>query len=148
MDPLPKHRPSASGSVTLSGPRAAGSGATTREAPPPAHDEAAREASGLRVVARDAFAIEGEVGRGGLGRVLLAREPGLDRSVAIKEALRDEPGAEARFVREARLTARLQHPNIVPVYEAGRWPSGEPFYAMRLISGLSLIHISEPTRPY
>jgi eukaryotic-like serine/threonine-protein kinase len=37
-------------------------------------------------------------------------------------------------VREALLTARLQHPSIVPVYEAGRWPTGEPFYAMKLVS--------------
>ena len=95
-------------------------------------------ASGLRLVARESYVVEGEYGRGGLGRVLLARDPCLDRPVALKEILRDDPGTVARFVREARITARLQHPNIVPVYEAGRWPSGEPFYAMRLIEGRSL----------
>ena len=50
------------------------------------------------------------------------------------------PGARPapRFMREALVTARLQHPAIVPVYEAGRWPAGEPFYAMKLVSGRSL----------
>ncbi|HEX3766266.1 MAG TPA: serine/threonine-protein kinase, partial [Kofleriaceae bacterium] len=40
--------------------------------------------------------------------------------------------------REALITARLEHPGIVPVYEAGRWPDGTPFYAMKLVSGRSL----------
>ncbi|HTJ47685.1 MAG TPA: protein kinase, partial [Kofleriaceae bacterium] len=44
----------------------------------------------------------------------------------------------ARFRREALITARLQHPAIVPVYEAGRWPSGEPFFAMKLVAGRAL----------
>ncbi len=43
-----------------------------------------------------------------------------------------------RFEREARLTARLEHPAIVGVHEAGRWPDGEPFYAMRLVHGTPL----------
>ncbi len=49
--------------------------------------------------------------------------------------------AEPRFVAEALVTARLQHPSIVPVYEAGRWPGGEPFYAMKLVSGRSLADV-------
>src|SRR5262249_26943413 len=43
--------------------------------------------------------------------------------------------ARRRFVREALITARLQHPSIVPVYEAGRWPDRAPFYAMKLVAG-------------
>jgi tetratricopeptide (TPR) repeat protein len=58
--------------------------------------------------------------------------------VALKE-LQAGSGPEAsRFVREALVTARLQHPAIVPIYEAGRWPEGAPFYAMKLVSGRSL----------
>ncbi|HET9988311.1 MAG TPA: protein kinase, partial [Kofleriaceae bacterium] len=54
----------------------------------------------------------------------------------IKELL---PGHDdARFEREARITARLAHPAIVAIYEAGRWPSGEPFFAMKLVSGRPL----------
>src|SRR5262249_58176559 len=47
-------------------------------------------------------------------------------------------GEESRFAFEAILTATLQHPATIPVYEVGRWPSGEPFYAMKLVSGRSL----------
>jgi serine/threonine protein kinase len=53
---------------------------------------------------------------------------------------------EARFLREALITARLQHPSIVPVYQAGRWPTGEPFYAMKLLSGDSFKGVVEQRR--
>src|ERR1041385_945806 len=43
-----------------------------------------------------------------------------------------------RFLREALITARLEHPGIVPVHEAGRWPDGTPFYAMKLVAGRPL----------
>ena len=79
-----------------------------------------------------------EVGRGGLGRVLRARDVFLDRTVAIKELHSDDEASRRRFVREALITARLQHPSIVPVYEAGRWPDRSPFYAMKLVSGRAL----------
>src|SRR5206468_1438023 len=56
------------------------------------------------------YVIEGELARGGLGRVLLAHDRRLDRTVAIKEILLETPGARRRFLREAMLTARLEHP--------------------------------------
>src|SRR5262249_6314193 len=65
---------------------------------------------------------------------------------ALKELLRGGGVAEERFVCEALLTARLQHPSIVPVYEAGRWPTGEPFYAMKLVSGRSLADVIRQAR--
>jgi eukaryotic-like serine/threonine-protein kinase len=80
----------------------------------------------------------GEFARGGLGRILKVRDLRIGRVVALKEMLRDTEGAYARFVREAMITARLEHPAIVPVHDVGRWPSGEPFYSMKLISGRSL----------
>jgi serine/threonine protein kinase len=83
--------------------------------------------------------VQGELARGGLGRVLRARDPRTGRVVALKEVLRPtRPTLIARFVREAMVTANLQHPAIVPVYEVGRWPSGEPFYAMKLVRGRAL----------
>jgi len=94
------------------------------------------DASSLAVVDRERYAIEGEFARGGMGRILSARDVRLGRPVAVKE-LQMRTGAE-RFVREALVTARLQHPAIVPIYEAGRWPDGVPFYAMKLVSGRSL----------
>src|SRR5688572_19755126 len=76
----------------------------------------------LPVVAPDAYVNQGEHARGGLGRILRAHDRRLDRPVAIKEAIDDSRAMTRRFVREAMVTARLQHPGIVPVYEAGRWP--------------------------
>src|SRR5678815_267839 len=71
-----------------------------------------------------------EHGRGGLGRVVRAVDKRLGRTVAVKELLRRGDSSEARFLREAMITARLEHPGIVPVHEAGRWPNGDPYYAV------------------
>jgi eukaryotic-like serine/threonine-protein kinase len=89
---------------------------------------------------RDAarYDFRGEHGRGGLGRVLRARDKELGRDVAIKELLQRGHRAETRFLREALVTARLEHPSIVPIHEAGRWANGTPFYAMKLVSGQPL----------
>ncbi|MGE3544316.1 MAG: protein kinase [Kofleriaceae bacterium] len=54
--------------------------------------------------------------------------------------------ANQRFQREARITARLQHPAIVPVYEVGRWDNGDPFYAMKRVDGRSLHDLIELTK--
>ncbi|HEX2572653.1 MAG TPA: protein kinase, partial [Polyangia bacterium] len=89
------------------------------------------------------YSVEGEHARGGLGRVLKARDHRLARPVAIKELIGVDKEGAARFVREALVSARLQHPAIVPIYDAGRWPNGELFYAMKLISGRSLDQIIE-----
>ncbi len=102
--------------------------------------------SGFPLVDPAAYRVDGEYARGGLGRVLLAHDTRLGRAVALKEILSPSPASIARFEREARITARLQHPAIVPVYESGRWPSGEPFYAMRLVRGRSLAEVVARTR--
>jgi WD40 repeat protein/serine/threonine protein kinase len=106
--------------------------------PPTSSDRLAVLAAHLPRVPRDAYAVGNQVARGGIGRVMRARDQRLDRPVAIKELLVWNEAQEERFVREALLTARLQHPAIVPVYEAGRWPDGEPFYTMKLVSGRTL----------
>lgn len=84
------------------------------------------------------YHIMGEHGRGGLGRVSRAHDRELGRDVAIKELISGGRVEEVRFLREALITARLEHPSIVPVHEAGRWPDGTPFYAMKLVSGRPL----------
>ena len=84
------------------------------------------------------YELSGVHARGGLGRIVKARDHRLHRTVAIKELLQRTPSTEARFVREALITARLEHPGIVPVHEAGRWPSGDPYYSMKLVSGRTL----------
>lgn len=86
------------------------------------------------------FEIIDRLGQGGMGTVYKARDPGLDRMVALKTivsgALESEEAKE-RFFREARAAARLQHPNIVTVFEAGDF-EGTLYIAMELLEGQDL----------
>jgi eukaryotic-like serine/threonine-protein kinase len=95
-----------------------------------------------------------EIGRGGMGRILVAYDEHVGREIAVKELLADAgsggspaPGdlpvgrtaaAASRFLREARVTGQLEHPSIVPVYEVGRRADGKLYYTMRLVRGRSL----------
>ena len=84
------------------------------------------------------YTIGSEIARGGMGRVVEATDTVLGRTVALKEALARDPEAIRRFERETRITARLEHPSIVPIHDAGTSPAGSPFYVMRKISGRPL----------
>jgi serine/threonine-protein kinase len=81
-------------------------------------------------------------GRGGMGRVWLARDEVLGREVALKELLADRADLEAqrrRLLREAQITGQLQHPGIVPVYDVVGDPAGgRLFYTMRFVEGRTL----------
>jgi tetratricopeptide (TPR) repeat protein len=92
----------------------------------------------LRTVDPARYTERETITQGGMGRIIAARDRRLGRRVAIKELREPHPELAARFEREAFLTARLEHPSIVGVHEAGRWPSGEPFYTMKLVPGRSL----------
>ena len=84
----------------------------------------------------DRYDLGAELGRGAMGRVRAAQDRRLGREVAIKEL---RPGRDPRrMAREARITALLEHPGIVPVYDAGELDDGRPFYAMRLVRGRPL----------
>jgi serine/threonine protein kinase len=88
------------------------------------------------------YEVEGEIGRGGMGIVYKARQKDLDRPVALKMVLSGQlatPEQLARFHDEARFAARLQHPNIVSIYEVGEI-LGQPYFAMQFIGGPSLAH--------
>ena len=78
--------------------------------------------------------------KGGLGEVYVALDQELDRQVALKQIRGDSIPVEKRerFVREAEITGKLEHPGIVPVYGMGTDEHGNPYYAMRLIRGQSL----------
>lgn len=99
----------------------------------------------LPLRSRDRYELLGEHAHGGLGTILRARDRELGRSLAIKQMRAPHADAAARFVREALVTARLEHPAIVPVHEAGRWETGEPFYAMKLVSGRTLKEVVAET---
>ncbi len=78
---------------------------------------------------------------GGLGTVFVALDTALNREVALKQILpkhADDQGSRRRFLIEAEVTGRLEHPGIVPVYGLGTYPDGRPYYAMRFIKGDSL----------
>jgi serine/threonine-protein kinase len=86
------------------------------------------------------YEILAEIGRGGMGTVYRARDPVLDRIVALKtmaEEMLQETGMRERFLREARSAARLQHPNIVTIFEFGE-VEGAPFIAMEFLEGDNL----------
>jgi len=82
-----------------------------------------------------AYRILGLIGRGGMGEVYRAKDTRLEREVAIKVC---DARILSRFEREALLTASVQHPAVVPIYERGELPDGRPFYAMKLVGGRSL----------
>jgi hypothetical protein len=84
-----------------------------------------------------AYKLGDMLGRGGMGIVFSAREVSLDRDVALKVLAFDpilNPDSYARFEREAKLAARLDHPNIVPIFAVGQG-NGIAFYTMRMVRG-------------
>jgi len=89
------------------------------------------------------YQILGELGRGGMGIVYKAQDSVLDRPVAFKvlpDALKDNPEALKNFLREAKSAAKLNHPNIVTVYDAGE-QDGRYYIAMEYVDGTTLKEI-------
>jgi len=91
----------------------------------------------------DRYELLETLGRGGMGEVLVARDEQLGREVAVKRMLQAAPSVAAieRFLREARVQGRLDHPAIVPVHELGRDVAGLPFFVMKKVSGTTLADI-------
>ncbi len=81
----------------------------------------------------------GEVGAGGMGLVAIFYDRRLGRELAVKTPV--SPQDTQRLAREALVTARLEHPGIVAIYDTGTSPSGAPWFAMRLVRGSSLASI-------
>ncbi len=92
---------------------------------------------------------QAELGRGGMGRVIVVKDTHLGREVALKELLDQSApgndamsiGSAARFLREARITGQLEHPGIVPVHELGQRADGTIYYTMKRIRGRSLASV-------
>src|SRR3954468_6443947 len=105
----------------------------------------------VRVVLADDYEILDELGRGGMAIVFRAREKALDREVAIK-VLPTRLGIDKEFVErfehEARTSAKLEHPNIIPIYRVGRaGPNGEVIYfVMKILRGQSLSAVLKERR--
>jgi eukaryotic-like serine/threonine-protein kinase len=86
------------------------------------------------------YSLRETLGVGGVGKVVLARDHEIGRVVALKTVKAGEATRSItdRFVTEARVTAQLEHPNIVPVYDLGTLPDGLPYYTMRVVKRQSL----------
>ena len=87
------------------------------------------------------YSIEGVLGRGGMGVVYVAEQPELGRKVAIKviaPALASDPDYLRRFKHESRLAAAIEHPNAIPIYEAGVAEGEIPYLVMRYVDGVDL----------
>jgi len=95
------------------------------------------------------YKLRRKIGIGGMGEVVLARDTELDRDVAIKR-LRSAKPSEAtvkRFLREAKIQARLDHPAIVPVHELGSDTNGQPYFTMKRLTGTTLaVHLKHRTK--
>jgi tetratricopeptide (TPR) repeat protein len=90
-----------------------------------------------------------EIGHGGMGVVYRAHDTALDREVAVKllsGRLLADPAAAERFVNEAHITGKLQHPGIPAVHQVGTLADGRPFLAMKLINGSTLEAILKQRR--
>ena len=86
------------------------------------------------------YLIEEAIGHGGMATVYRARDQELDRSVAVKllaENIAADPSFRERFVREARLAAKLAHPNVVQIFDVGE-EAGQPFLVMEYVDGETL----------
>lgn len=86
------------------------------------------------------YALAGLLGRGGMGEVHRAHDEHLGRTVALKLLARDVAATKlaGRLAHEARVLARLEHPGIVPLYDAGALDDGRVYYVMRLVEGVRL----------
>lgn len=92
------------------------------------------------------YVAKATLGEGGMGVVALSHDAHIGRDVAIKTIRPDRnahPDLKARFLREARVQGRLEHPSIVPVYDLGTDPSGAAYFAMKRVNGATLAEIIE-----
>src|SRR3954469_3707119 len=114
---------------------AAGEQEVTIERPPPGPD----------TLLAGRYRLGRGIGKGGMGEVMAARDEQVGRDVAIKRMRAANPSEPAinRFLREAMVQGRLEHPAIVPVHEIGRDADGLPYFVMKKLTGTSLAKILE-----
>ncbi|TWU06184.1 protein kinase domain-containing protein [Stieleria varia] len=106
---------------------------------PETTDGESKSISTAEVKAR--YELQGEIARGGMGAVMRGRDTLLGRDLAIKvllESHRNNEQVVQRFIEEAQINGQLQHPGIVPIHELGQLADQRPFFAMKLVKGLTL----------
>ena len=95
------------------------------------------------------YVIRAPLGRGGVGEIVAVRDDQIGREIALKRLLRtkrEQTGVRARFIREARLQAKLDHPAIVPVHDLGIDDAGDVWFTMKKIRGATLSEIVDKLR--
>jgi eukaryotic-like serine/threonine-protein kinase len=95
------------------------------------------------------YQIAGLIGRGGMGEVVRGHDIEIGRDVAIKRlrGAQASPDAVARFLREAKIQARLEHPAIIPVHTIGKDSDGQPYFTMKRITGVTLVELLAKGEP-
>jgi eukaryotic-like serine/threonine-protein kinase len=95
------------------------------------------------------YAMGEVIGRGGIGEVILAHDLRVGRDVAIKRLRAPHPSEDesTRFLREARIQARLEHPAIPPVHELGIDDQGRPYFTMKRLAGVTLSDMLQNPAP-
>ena len=106
----------------------------------------------------DRYSIQGEIARGGMGAIFSVHDEQFGRDLAMKVLLDEgarirsrgpssrSEGRRQRFLNEARITGRLEHPGIVPVHELGVDGEGRPFFTMKLVRGRTLREVFKLVR--
>ncbi len=141
--PVEPSGPPPSGWSTAPGARASGrllaSTASTTAGPAPPRSPEPQPGAPVALQSAEVLC-ERLLGRGGMGAVYLVRDPRLGRRAALKlaQGAEHDPRRQLRFKRETLVTAQLDHPNIPPVYEAGRTPEGRDYLLMRYVGGRAL----------
>ena len=103
------------------------------------HSEAVQRLVPTAFLREQKYSVGAVIAQGGMGAILDAQENTLRRKVAIKRMLNSTDSDQlARFIEEAQITAQLDHPNIVPVYELGVDAQEQVFYSMKLVRGITL----------
>jgi serine/threonine-protein kinase len=94
------------------------------------------------------YTMKDKIGEGGMGEVLLANDEQIGREVAVKRTRVANPTDEelSRFLREARVQGRLEHPSIVPVHDLAIDPTGRPYFVMKRLAGEAMSDVLQRLR--
>jgi len=121
----------------------------TPNTPSPSGPAAVLTAAGANPDSPTPFVFGNRIAQGAMGAILTAKDCKLGRTIAVKVMLDEVGGSEEqqlRFVQEAAVLGKLQHPNIVPVYDLGRDAAGSLYYSMKLVKGRTLQDILNDLR--
>ena len=105
-----------------------------------------QDPAGAPKLPAEKYQIQKEIATGGMGRVNLVKDHDINRNVAMKTILpaqQKSPQIISKFVEEAQTIGRLEHPNIVPVYDVGLMASGQVYFTMKYVKGMTLGEIIE-----